>query len=95
MRDAIERVSLGPSHAGPRCSQLLDQRLKGATGLSSVSVGIYGRPLGERRRSYGLYARLPQGTLTAVLTARWSASDEGPDLEIVRRVLGGIRALPP
>ena len=91
VRWGVELRELGASHAGPSCERALTGRLAGVTGLPVAGVGVYGRPLGEPRRSFALFVAEPGGALTVVLTARWRPADGGPDMEIVRRVLGGLR----
>ncbi|MEZ4268041.1 MAG: hypothetical protein R3F39_16875 [Myxococcota bacterium] len=92
VRKSFELRELGPSHAGPSCEQTLRERLAPA-GFVAVEVGVYARPFGRRQRSYAIFGGLPDGSLTAVLTVRWSRRSKGPDLSFVRRVLGGVRAL--
>lgn len=92
VRKSFELRELGPSHAGPACEQTLRERLMPA-GFLALQVGVYARPFGRRQRSYAIFAGLLDGSLTAVLTVRWSSRSKGPDLSFVRRVLGGVRAL--
>ncbi len=94
VRKSFELRELGPSHAGPGCERTLRERLAPA-GFVALEVGVYARPFGRRQRSYAIFAGLPDGSLTAVLTVRWSSRSKGPDLSFVRRVLGGLRALAP
>ncbi len=91
VRRAVELTELGPSHAGERCEESLRTVLRQATGFDPLTVGVYGRPLGERRRSYALFATHGQGTITVVVTVRWGRSDPGPPLDLVRALLGGVR----
>lgn len=94
VKRATEQRELGPSHAGPACAEALAARIEEATGLEQIRVGVYGRPLGARQRSYAIYAPHRGGVLTLVLSIQWGRRAKGPDLEVVRRVLGGLRALP-
>ena len=57
----------------------------------SIQVSTYGRPLGERRRSFALYAHQGTEVFSMVITARWSRKADGPDLPMIRRLLGAIR----
>ena len=93
VRRSVELTELGPSHAGPDCEAGLVRAVRQVTGWSDLQVGVYGRPLAGRQRSYALFVALPDGTLTVVVTARWRKRDAGPDLDTVRRLLGGV--LPP
>ncbi|MCB9729647.1 MAG: hypothetical protein H6744_05085 [Deltaproteobacteria bacterium] len=91
VRKSFELRELGPSHAGPRCEEALRAGLAQA-GFQTLEVGVYARPFGRRQRSYAVFGGLGEGSLTAVLTVRWSRPT-GPDLLFVRRMLGGLRAL--
>ncbi len=93
-RRALELLELGPTHAGAWCERAVATRLSQVTGLTGVGVGVYRKSLAKRRRRYALYAPVGGGALAVLLTARWRR-DDGPDLEVVRRVLGGVRPLVP
>ncbi|MGM0577062.1 MAG: hypothetical protein ACQEXJ_15155 [Myxococcota bacterium] len=93
VRHAVELRELGPSHAGPSCEAALVDRLRQVTGWDALTVGVYARPLGWRRRHFALYVGLPDGSLTVVLRLRWDKDPYGPDLALVRRLLGGIRPI--
>ncbi len=90
VRRSVELTELGPSHAGPACERDLVERIAQIAGWERVEVGVYGRPLAGRQRSYALFAALPDGTLTVVVTVTWSKRAGGPDLDLVRRLLGGV-----
>lgn len=92
VKRATEQRELGPSHAGPACAEAVARHLAEATGFERVRVGVYGRPLGARQRSYAVYAVHRGAVLTVILTIKWGRRASGPDLEVVRRVLGGVRA---
>lgn len=94
LRRGVEASELGPSHAGTACGRALAAEVARVTGLSDVSVGVYGRPLADRRRSYAVFARDRHGPLVGVVTARWSARASGPDLGLVRRLLAAVRRGP-
>lgn len=92
-RRATEHAELGPSHAGAGCERRLGEALSRATGLRPLLVGVYRRPLLERRRSYAVYAAPADRAVTVILTASWSRRAGGPDLRTVRRLLGGLSGL--
>ncbi len=93
VRRSVELTELGPSHAGPLCEAAVVAAVMSVSGWRDVRFGVHARPLGERRRSWSLFLGLPQGSLTAVVTVRWSARAAGPDITAVRRLLGSIRPL--
>lgn len=94
VRRALELRELGPSHAGPDCERSLVERLRRATRFEHLLAGVYARPLGWRRRHYALYVGLPDGggSLALVVRLRWDRLPaDGPDLALLRRLLGGVR----
>jgi hypothetical protein len=90
LRRVIELTELGPSHAHPRCEKNLGKMIHGVSGWASAQVGVYGRPMGERKRTYALFGTLPKGSLTVLITTRWKSSENGPDLHLIRRLMAGI-----
>lgn len=92
VRRSMELTELGPSHAGAACQGALTEAVAAVAGWSAVQVGVYGRPLAGRQRSYAVFAPLVDGTLTVVVTVTWRSRDRGPDLDTVRRLLGGVTA---
>lgn len=94
VRRSVELTELGPSHAGPACEQALVERVAQIAGWERVEVGVYARPLAGRQRSYAIFAALPEGTLTVVVTVTWGRRAPGPDLDLVRRLLSGVVPLP-
>ena len=50
-----------------------------------------GRPLGARWRNYALFGTAGQTALVVTLSASWPKHRKGPDLNMIRRLLGGIR----
>ena len=93
VRRSVELTELGPSHAGARCEAAVVAALTSLTGWRQLRFGVHGRPLGERQRSWSLFLALGDGALTSVVTVRWRRRDAGPDLAIVRQLLGGIQPL--
>lgn len=91
VRRSVELTELGPSHASEACEARLAERLRAFTGWDPLVAGVYGRPLGGRQRSYAMYAGLPDGSVTVVVTTRWPEKASGPDLDLVRRLLAGVR----
>ncbi len=94
VKRAVEAAELGPSHLGAACERALLERLTGLRGFGAARLGVYGRPLGDHRRTYAAFLPAGEATLSVLLTTRWGRSDDGPDLAVVRRVLGGLEPLP-
>ncbi|MEC9070878.1 MAG: hypothetical protein VX938_00805 [Myxococcota bacterium] len=90
-RSLMEFRELGPSHTGQLCATTLSRQVDGLGLWRGVQVSTYGRPLGERRRSFALYAHRGTEIYSVVITTRWSRKAEGPDLRMVRRLLGALR----
>ena len=87
----VEMTELGPSHLAPGCAARVTERLRQLAGWSDLRLSVTRRALGQRRRAYALFAPLKDGTLTAVLTAKWRREGATP-LPRVRRLLRGRRA---
>ena len=94
LRQTVEHAELGPSFANKACEDRLVTLLAAHAGWDPLQVGVYGRPLGDRRRRVAMFAGLAAGSLTAIVSARWRSRARGPDLPLVRRLLGGLRPLP-
>jgi len=94
-RSLVEFTELGPSHMGVACGLSLARQVDGLSRWRAVQVSAYGRPLGERRRSFALYAHQGTEIFTVVVTTRWSREDDGPDLPLVRRLLGALQPYDP
>lgn len=90
-RSLMELRELGPSHTGKACGAMLSRQVDGLGLWRSIQVSTYGRPLGERRRSFALYAHQGTEVFSVVVTARWSRKADGPDLPMIRQLLGAIR----
>ena len=95
VRDMVELRETGPSHVGRRCSEGLSAHLTSGRPWIHAEVAIYGRPLGERRRTYGLYAARPSDVLAVFVSTRWGRGEVGPDLKLVRHLLGSVRPSAP
>ena len=91
VRDLLEVRETGPSHAGTLCSDNVTAHLNTGRSWLHAEVGVYGRPLGERRRTYSLFGARPSDVVVILVTTRWRARDPGPDLSLVRRLLGSVR----
>ena len=88
-RQAVELTELGPSQLSVGCEARLTARLRDLTRWPALRVSVTRRAFGERRRSFALFAALPQGTMTAVLTVKWRRDGEMP-MALVRGVLRGL-----
>lgn len=97
VRVAAERTELGASHAARRCERAV---LRGWLPAKSdlfrhAELGVYGRPLGLRRRTFALFLTRADGrVLTATLTGKWKGTKTGPDLRDVAAIFGAILAAP-
>lgn len=94
VRRHLEAWRLGPSVTTPACQQRLRDRLTQVTGWSPLEVGVYRRPLGERRQSYGLFIDAgPAGVVEIRITVYWRDPAPGPPLGLVRALLSGVRPM--
>ncbi|MDP6947216.1 MAG: hypothetical protein QF464_23910, partial [Myxococcota bacterium] len=91
VRQAVERTELGPSHLAAGCEARLTEQLLRLTGWPTLQVSVTRRALGQRRRAFAIFAPLADGTLTAVLTAKWRRAGAAP-LHLIRPVLRSLRA---
>ena len=92
VRRAVELVELGPSTLGGTCEARLTARLRDLGGWGALRLSVSRRAFGERRRAFALFASLPSGTMTAVLTVKWR-HDGGMPMTLVRQLLSGLHAL--
>ena len=90
-RSLMELRELGPSHTGSLCAATLARQVDGLGLWRITQVSTYGRPLGERRRSFALYAHQGTEIFSVVVTTKWSRQADGPDLRMIRRLLGALR----
>ena len=94
LREVLEATEVGKSHMGERCGERIAREIKNITGFDRVLVTVHGRPLGERRRNYVLYLNKGTLMLSVVVTIRWNRDADGPELDLVRRLMGSLRAPP-
>jgi len=91
VRSALEVSELGSSFVHDACAERVTTAVANEAPWNALSFGLYGRPLGERRRRVALYAGLEDGTLVAVVSTRWKRGEAGPDWSTVWQLMGGLR----
>ncbi len=91
VRSDVEMIELGPTRLAPACETMVAKRLRERAGWPTVRLSVTRRALGLPRRAFALFAPLANGTMTAVITVKWSRRGAAP-MSLVRRLLSGLRA---
>ena len=94
VRRALEASELGASFVHESCAERVTVAIANESPWNALSFGVYGRPLGERRRRVALFGGLDDGSMAAVVSTRWKRGQTGPDWPTVWRLLGGLRVEP-